>query len=62
MLHRILFANILLKYLHHYSEEGFPGGSAVKKCLPAKAGDMCLIPESGRSPGEGNGTLSSILA
>ena len=23
--------------------------------LPANAGDMCLIPESGRSPGEGNG-------
>ena len=35
----------------------FPGGSVVKN-LPAKAGDtgdMGLIPESGRSPGGGNG-------
>ena len=32
----------------------FPGGSEVKN-LPANAGDMGLIPESGRSPGEGNG-------
>ena len=33
---------------------GFPGGSTVKN-LPAKEGDMGLIPGSGRSPGEGNG-------
>ena len=33
---------------------GFPGGSVVKN-LPANAGDTSLIPESGRSPGEGNG-------
>ena len=33
---------------------GFPGGSVVKN-LPANAGDMGLIPGSGRSPGEGNG-------
>ena len=33
---------------------GFPGGSVVKK-PPTNAGDMGLIPESGRSPGEGNG-------
>ena len=33
---------------------GFPGGSAVKN-PPADAGDVGLIPESGRSPGEGNG-------
>ena len=32
----------------------FPGGSAVKN-LPANAGDPDLIPELGRSPGEGNG-------
>ena len=31
----------------------FPGGSAVKN-PPANAGDMGLIPELGRSPGEGN--------
>ena len=33
---------------------GFPGGSAVKN-LPANAGDLGLMPESGRSSGEGNG-------
>jgi len=33
---------------------GFPGDSAVKK-LPASAGDMGSILESGRSPGEENG-------
>ena len=33
---------------------GFPGGSAVKN-LPATVGDLGLIPELGRSPGEGNG-------
>ena len=35
-------------------KKGFPGGSVVKN-LPANAGDMGLIPFSGRSPGEGNG-------
>ena len=32
----------------------FPDGSVVKK-LPANAGDLGLIPELGRSRGEGNG-------
>ena len=32
-----------------------PGGSVVKN-LPANAGVVGLIPESGRYPGEGNGT------
>ena len=32
----------------------FPGGSVVKN-PPANAGDVGLIPESERSPGEGNG-------
>ena len=31
-----------------------PGGSVVKK-LPTNAGDVGLIPRSGRSPEEGNG-------
>ena len=38
---------------------GFPGGAVVKN-LPANAGDARdtgLIPESARSPGEGNGNL-----
>ena len=34
---------------------GFPGGTTVKN-PPANAGDMGLIPGSGRSPGGGNGT------
>ena len=33
---------------------GFPGGTVVKN-LPANAGDAGSIPESGRSPEEGNG-------
>ena len=39
------------------SYRGFPGGSAVKN-LPVNAGDtrdMSSIPESGRSPRQGNG-------
>ena len=40
---------------------GFSSGSAVKK-LPANVGDAGLIPGLGRSPREGNGTYSSILA
>ena len=34
---------------------GFPAGSVVKN-LPANAGDSSLIPGSGGSPGEGNGS------
>ena len=37
-------------------EKGFPGGTEVKN-QPASAGDMGLIPESGRSPWEENGNL-----
>ena len=40
---------------------GFPGGSVVIN-PPASAGDTGLIPASGRSPGEGNGNPSSVLA
>ena len=39
----------------------FPGGSLVKN-LPANPGDVGLSPGSGRCPGEGNGSHSSILA
>ena len=35
---------------------GFPCGSAIKN-LPARTGDMGLIPRLGRSPGAGNGNL-----
>ena len=34
--------------------KGFPGGSEGKASA-CDAGDLGLIPESGRSPGEGNG-------
>ena len=34
---------------------GFPGGALVIKNLSANAGDVGLIPVSGRSPGGGNG-------
>ena len=34
---------------------GFPGGSVVKN-LSANAGNVGSIPESGRSPGEENGS------
>ena len=36
------------------TNEGFPGGSEVKASA-CNAGDLGLIPGSGRSPGEGNG-------
>ena len=35
---------------------GFPGGSDGKESA-CDSGDLGLIPESGRSPGEGNGNL-----
>ena len=40
---------------------GFPCGSASKE-FTCKAGDLGLIPELGRSPGEGKGYSLSILA
>ena len=39
----------------------FPGDSVVEN-PSANAGDTGSIPDLRRSPGEGNGTLSSILA
>ena len=37
-----------------YNPTFFPGGSEVKASA-SNAGDLGLIPGSGRSPGEGNG-------
>ena len=37
-----------------FSYEGFPGGSNSKESA-CNAGGLGLIPELGRSPGEGNG-------
>ena len=42
-------------------QNGFPGGSEGKETA-CNAGDRGLIPGSGRSPGEGNATHSSIFA
>ena len=50
---------IILLFMNIYT--GFPDGSLVKN-LPVNAGDTGLIPGSGRCPGEGNATYSSILA
>ena len=44
-----------------YTHSSLPCGSVVK-ILPASAGDVGSIPGSGRSPGEGNGNPSNILA
>ena len=56
-----LFIFIILKLIF-IGVQGFPGGSAVKN-LPANAGDTSLIPESGRSPGEGSGNrILQLLA
>ena len=39
----------------YHTVQGFPGGSVVKN-PPANAGDVGLIPGSGKFPGEGNGS------
>ena len=49
----ILFTSVMLSIYHIV--KGFPGGSVVKN-PPANAGDVGLIPGSGKSPGEGNGS------
>ena len=41
---------------------GFPGGSDGKESAACNAEDLGSIPGLGRSPGEGNGTNSSVLA
>ena len=45
---------VLLFFNNKYFDMGFPGGSVVID-LPAKSGDVGLIPGPGRSPAEGNG-------
>ena len=54
---RLLFVFLLA----HPAPPGFPGGSADKESA-CTAGDLGSIPGSGRSPGEGTATHSSILA
>ena len=48
-------------YLVYLRPKSFPGGSDGKESA-CNAGDPGLNPRSGRSPGEGNGYHSSILA
>ena len=43
-------------------QELFSRSPYVVKNLPANEGDLGSIPASGRSPGEGNGNPSSVLA
>ena len=45
---------LILANIHLSSLMGFPGGAMVET-PPANAGDVDLIPGSGRSPGEGHG-------
>ena len=45
----------LVSWKEPWESFGFPGGSEGKASA-YNAGDPGLIPESGRSPGEGNGT------
>ena len=47
---------LLIDIWEDISRQGFPGDSLVKN-PPANAGDMGLIPGSGRSPGVGIGNL-----
>ena len=60
-LYRPLVSSRVLFLVATYYSLCFPGDSAVKN-LPANAGDTGSIPGSGRSPGKGHATHSSILA
>ena len=48
------FPNSLCYLLYYYGQRGFLGGSEIKASA-YNAGDLGLIPGSGRFPGEGNG-------
>ena len=52
---------MLLKMLLFHFFMSFPGGSDGKASA-CNAGDLGSVPGSGRSPGEENGSHSSILA
>ena len=53
--------HLTLKFCRTYHFEDFPGGSDGKESA-CNAGDPGLILRSGKSPGEGNGYHSSVLA
>ena len=44
----------------HFIDRVFPGGSGGKESA-CNAGDLGLIPGSGRSSGKGNGSIPSII-
>ena len=50
----LLYIYLYTFIIYIHNKWGFPGGSVVKN-PPANAGHMGLIPDPGRSPGEGNG-------
>ena len=52
--------NYLEEDIWNYTSPGFPGGSDGKEAA-CNAGDLHLIPGSGKSPGERNGNHSGIL-
>ena len=58
LVHDEVLTDVSLTYLQHMvrllRSSGFPCGSAGKQST-CKAGDLGLIPELGRSPGEGKG-------
>ena len=52
---KIFSLNVSLEYISaQYKRWGFPGGSNSKESA-CNVGDLGSTPESGRSPGEGNG-------
>ena len=52
---KIFSLNVSLEYISaQYKRWGFPGGSDSKESA-CNVGDLGSTPESGRSPGEGNG-------
>ena len=53
-LNELRFPNSLCYLLYYYGQRGFLGGSEIKASA-YNAGDLGLIPGSGRFPGEGNG-------
>ena len=50
----LTLASLSTKGIIIYHQSGFPGG-LEGKASTCSAGDLASIPESGRSPGEGNG-------
>ena len=56
-----LFCNLVSQVNNGVAESlGFPGGTGLGN-LPASAGDVGLIPDSGRSPGGENGKPNPVF-